>query len=156
MLLGLNLRSSAVDVYRALLESIAFATKRIMDNFEEHGLPLSEIVAVGGIPGRSPLLMQLLADATGRPVHVPDSTEIPARGSALFGAVAGGLHPDITHAIAATRPGTARTYQPDAQATRRYQELYAVFRDLYELLGRSQVDLLHRLKRIRTSERSGG
>jgi L-ribulokinase len=90
VILGLNLRTSPVDTYRALLEAIAFGTKRIMDNFEEHGLPLSEIAAVGGIPARSPLLMQVLADTTGREVHVPASTEIPARGSALFGAVNGG------------------------------------------------------------------
>jgi L-ribulokinase len=127
-----------------------------MDNFEEHGLPLSEIVAVGGIPARSPLLMQLLADTTGREVHVPASTEIPARGSALFGSLAAGVHPDINRAIAATRPTTARTYKPDPTATRRYAEVYSVFRDLYELLGRTQVELVHKLKRIRTSERSGG
>jgi L-ribulokinase len=153
VLFGLNLRSSAGEVYRALLESIAFATKRIMDNFEEHGLPLAEIVAVGGIPDRSPLLMQVLADATGREVHVPASTEIPARGSALFGALAGGVYGDIGQAIDATRPATARTYRPEARAMQQYQELYSIFADVYELLGRSQVELLHRLKRVRT-ERS--
>jgi L-ribulokinase len=154
VLLGLNLRSSAVDVYRALLESIAFATKRIMDNFEEHGLPLTEIVAVGGIPARSPLLMQLLADTTGREVHVPASTEIPARGSALFGAVAAGVHKDIEAAIAATRPDVARTYRPDQTAHQRYGEEYAIHRDLYELLGRTHDRLLHELKRTRTTARS--
>jgi L-ribulokinase len=156
VLFGLQLGSSAVDVYRALLESIAFATKRIMDNFDEHGLELTEIVAVGGIPARSPLLMQLLADTTGREVQVPASTEIPARGSALFGALAAGVHPDITQAIAATKPATARTYKPDPSATQRYAEVYDVFRNLYELLGQTQVELLHKLKRIRTRERSGG
>ncbi len=39
--------------------------------------------------------MQLLADTTGRPVHVPASTQIPARGAALFGAVAAGAFADI-------------------------------------------------------------
>ena len=72
------------------------------------------------------------------------------------GAVAGGLHPDIESAIAATRPDTAHTYRPDPAAHSRYNQLYAQFRDLYELLGRSHVELLHELKRIRTSERKGG
>jgi L-ribulokinase len=100
--------------------------------------------------------MQLLADTTGREVQVPASTEIPARGSALFGALAAGVHPDITQAIAATKPATARTYKPDPSATQRYAEVYDVFRNLYELLGQTQVELLHKLKRIRTRERSGG
>jgi len=34
--------------------------------------------------------MQLLADTSGLRVSVPDSTQIPARGAALFGAVAAG------------------------------------------------------------------
>jgi hypothetical protein len=32
--------------------------------------------------------------------------------------------------------------------------VYEIYRRLYELLGRSEVGLLHGLKRIRTTERS--
>ena len=101
---GLTLQSSREEIYRALLESIAFGSRRIMDNFEEHGLAQSRVVACGGIAERSPLMMQLLADTSGREVHVPETKEIPARGAALFGAVAAGVYPDIEHAIDATRP----------------------------------------------------
>jgi L-ribulokinase len=99
--------------------------------------------------------MQLLADTSGLPVHVPASSEIPARGSALFGAVAAGAFEDIGSAITATRPSTARTYTPDTSAKAVYDELYAIYRDLYDSLGRSQVGLLHGLKRIRTNQRRG-
>jgi hypothetical protein len=51
-------------------------------------------------------------------------------------------------------PGTARSYQPDAAAKRVYDQVYGVYRDLYELLGRSQVELLHELKRIREEART--
>ena len=54
--------------------------------------------------------MQLLADTSGLRVSVPDSTQIPARGAALFGAVAAGRFSDIATAIAATRPRIARSY----------------------------------------------
>jgi L-ribulokinase len=137
-------------MYRALLESIAFGNRRIMDNFTEHGLPLDRIVACGGIAEKSPLTMQLLADTSGRPVSVPASHEIPARGAALFGAVAGGAFPGINAAVQATRPPTARTYNPRPEATAVYDRVYAIYRDVYELLGRSHVDWLHGLKRIRT------
>ncbi len=99
--------------------------------------------------------MQMFADTSGRSVHVPTSSEIPARGSALFGAVAAGAFPDIRAAIAATRPGTARTYTPDPDAKRIYDDVYAVYRSLYETLGRTQVELLHELKRIRNQRRAG-
>jgi L-ribulokinase len=146
---GLSLQTDRPQMYRALVESIAFGNQRIVENFSDHGLELSEIVACGGIAERSPLLMQLFADTTGLPVNVPASSEIPARGAALFGAVAGGAFADIGSAIAATRPGTARTYRPDAGAKATYDQVYAIYRSLYELLGRSRVELLHGLKRIR-------
>ncbi len=153
-LFGLTLQTTSAQIYRALLESIAFGSRRIIENFEEHGLKLNEIVACGGIAEKSPLTMQLLADTSGLRVSVPDSTQIPARGSALFGAVAAGFFPDIDSAIAATRPGIARSYAPNADSKAIYDQLYSVYRGLYELLGRSDVELLHRLKRIYTERRA--
>jgi L-ribulokinase len=152
---GLTLQTTPEEIYRALLESIAFGNRRVMENFAEHGLELGEVVACGGIAERSPLVMQLIADTSRRAVRVPASSQIPARGSALFGAVAAGGEAggfdDIATAIAATRPGTARTYVPDGTAGAIYDEAYAIYRSLYENLGRTQVELLHGLKRIRAN-----
>jgi L-ribulokinase len=151
VILGLTLQSEPEQIYRALLESIAFGHRRIMDNFAEHGLELGEIVACGGIAEKSPLLMQLIADTSGRSVHIPASTQIPARGAALFGAVAAGRFGDIAEAVSATQPGTARRYLPDPAATAAYEPVYAIYRELYETLGRSRADLLHELKRLRVT-----
>jgi L-ribulokinase len=152
-ILGLTLQSTPAQIYRALLESIAFGNRRIIENFEQHGLALDQIVACGGIAEKSPLMMQLLADTSGLRVSVPASSQIPARGAALFGALAAGAFPDIAAAIAATRPQTARSYDSDPGAKAIYDEVYAIYRALYETLGRSQVELLHGLKRIHTERR---
>jgi L-ribulokinase len=148
---GLTLQTTEQEIYRSLMEAIAFGNRRVMENFEAHGLQLGEIVACGGIAEKSPLMMQLLADTSGRTVHVPASTQIPARGAALFGAVAAGHFPDIEAAVEATRPQIARSYEPDGGAKAVYDDLYEVYRELYDTLGRSQAKLLHRLKRIRGS-----
>jgi L-ribulokinase len=149
LIAGLTLQTTRRQIYRALLESIAFGNRRIMENFEEHGLQLGDIVACGGIAEKSPLTMQLLADTSGHPVHVPASSQIPARGAALFGAVAAGFFADIATAIAATRPQTAHSYLPDREAGVVYDALYDVYRELYDTLGRSRAELLHKLKRVR-------
>ena len=146
---GLTLQTTTDEMYRALLESIAFGSRRIMENFEQHGLPVTQIVACGGIAERSPLTMQLIADTSGMDVHVPSSSEIPARGAALFGAVAAGFFGDIAEAVAATRPATGRTYKPDPATRPVYDRVYAIYHNLYDMLGRSEVELLHGLKRIR-------
>jgi L-ribulokinase len=148
---GLTLQTSSREIYRALLEAIAFGNRRIMDNFAEHGLSLTEIVACGGIAEKSPLTMQLIADTSGRPVHVPASSQIPARGAALFGAVAAGAFEDIGVAVAATKPEIARSYEPDPEAGAVYDSVYEVFRGLHDVLGEDQAELLHRLKRLRSS-----
>jgi L-ribulokinase len=152
-ILGLTLQTTPAEIYRALLESIAFGNRRIMDNFEEHGLALERIVACGGIAAKSPLTMQLIADTSGRPVDVPSSGEVPARGAALFGAVAAGAFPTIGAAVAATRPAVSRTYAPDRAAGAVYDRVYAIYRELYELLGRSRSELLHGLKLIHAERR---
>jgi L-ribulokinase len=158
---GLTLSTTHAEIYRALLESIAFATRRIIDNFTEHGLTIDQIVACGGIAEKSPVLMQLFANICGRPVHVPASTQIPARGAAMFGAVAAGtsgLHtggfPDIGSAVARLRPETARSYTPDASATGVYDRVNEVYRGLHDTLGEQHVEWLHGLKDLRREGRT--
>jgi L-ribulokinase len=157
---GLTLSTTAAEIYRALLESIAFAARRIIDNFTDHGLTIDQIVACGGIAEKSPVLMQLFADISGRPVHVPASTQIPARGAAMFGAVAAGssgLHAqgfsDIGAAVARLRPQLAHTYQPDLAATAVYDRVYETYRGLHDVFGVEHVEWLHGLKELRRTSR---
>ena len=150
---GLTLQTSAADIYRALLESIAFGNKAIMDNFSSGGLDLKEIVACGGIAEKSPLLMQLIADVSGRNVSVPSSSQVPARGAALFAAVAAGPQAggfsNVAQAARALRPGIAGTYYPHPAATATYGQVYRIFKDLHDTLGRSQSAWLHGLKQLK-------
>jgi L-ribulokinase len=154
---GLTLATSPAEIYRALLESVAFGTRRIVENFVEHGIALTEVVACGGIAERSALMMQLLADVTGMSVAIPDSKQIPARGAALFGAVAAGTaqggFDDIERAVTELRPATARRYDPSPSHLVTYDEVYSVFRALHDEFGREHVEWLHRLKQIRRAAR---
>ncbi len=146
---GLTLHSTREHIYRALLEGLAFGNRRIVENFDEHGIELHEIVACGGVAKSSPLLMQLFADASGLEVRVPASNEVPARGAALFAAVAGGVFESIDAAVAATEPGTAHSYRPDPESRSVYDRVYAIWRALHDMLGRERFGLLHELKQIR-------
>ncbi|MGP8065322.1 MAG: ribulokinase [Acidimicrobiales bacterium] len=150
---GLTLATSATEIYRALLESVAFGTRRIVENFVENGIPLSEVVACGGIAERSSLMMQLFADVTGLPVTVPDSQQIPARGAALFGALAAGSarggFDDIETAVNELAPAVARRYETSAANLATYDGIYEVFRGLHDELGLEHAEWLHRLKQIR-------
>ena len=159
LLMGQTLATTAADIYRALLEAIAFGTRRIVDNFAEHDVPLQELAACGGLAHRSPLLMQLYADVCGLPVTVRASTEIPARGAAMFGAVAAGParggFASIQEASARLAPPVLRVYEPRADAHRVYGEVYGVYREVCDHFGSRRAEWMHALKRIRTGALGG-
>ncbi len=150
---GLTLATTPVEVYRTLLESVAFGTRRITENFAEHGVAVREIVACGGIAERSALMMQLLADVTGLKVTIPDSSQIPARGAALCGALAAGSSrggfDDFETAVLKLAPAMSRSYEPSKQDRETYDGVYSVFCALHDTLGRNHVEWLHRLKQLR-------
>ncbi len=90
LLLGTTLATKAEEIYRALIEATAYGTRVIMEAFERNGVPVSELVACGGLPEKNKLLMQIYADVTGREIKVTASKQTSALGSAMFGAVAAG------------------------------------------------------------------
>ncbi len=145
MLVGMTLATRAPDIYRALIESTAFGTRLIVENFERCGVPVRELVIAGGLQ-KNQLLMQIYADVTGRPLSLVDSEQGPALGSAMHAAVAAGLYPGI--ADAAARMGRIRrnVYTPNPTAARVYDRLYADYVLLHDYFGRGANDVMKRLK----------
>jgi L-ribulokinase len=150
LVVGLTLASRAEDVYRALLEATAFGARRIIEAYTGSGVPVTEIVAAGGL-ARNRLLLQIYADVTGLPLSVLGSDHGPALGAALHGAVAAGAYPDIRAASTAMGAGTRAVYRPDPEAAAAYDELYAEYRALHDWFGRGGTEVMHRLKARRVA-----
>ncbi len=121
---GLNLGSTPPMVFRALAESTVFGAKAIIDHFEKHGIPVSEIVATGGISRKSPFVMQMCADVLGRPVKVAACDQTCALGGAIFASVASGFFNSVPDAMDRLASGTDREYSPDPASTAIYAKLY--------------------------------
>ncbi|KLU63135.1 ribulokinase [Peptococcaceae bacterium CEB3] len=157
-IIGLTLSTRPEDIYRALLESTAMGTRRIVENFAQHGIEVNELVICGGIAQRSPLLMQIYADVCALPVVVRNSSEIPARGAALYGAVAAGSgmggYDSIGEAGNALAPEVLHTYLPQSGGKKVYEEIYQLYRTAYDYFGSEHASLMHELKGLRTSVRS--
>ncbi|WP_328315876.1 ribulokinase [Streptomyces sp. NBC_00388] len=145
---GLTLATRPEDVYRALLEATAFGTRRIIESFEEAGVPVTGITLAGGLLENT-FLTQLYADVTRRPLSLIRSSRGPALGSAMHAAVAAGAMPDI-HAAAAAMGGTRRTvHEPDPARSAAYDRLYAEYCLLHDYFGRGANDVMHRLRELR-------
>jgi L-ribulokinase len=148
VVVGLTLATRPEDVYRALLESTAFGTRKIIESFEESGVPVRELVMAGGLL-KNRFLMQLYADVTRRPLSLLDAEHGPARGSAMHAAVAAGSHADIQAASATMGRKQAAVYQPDARRAHSYDALYAEYALLHDYFGRTSTGVMHRLRDIR-------
>ncbi len=140
LLVGMTLGTRAEEIYRALLESTAFGQRVVVEAFEASGVPVTTLVAAGGLPPKNPLLMQIYADVLGRDIHLIRSAQAPALGSAMHAAVAAGVHADIATAAAHMGGLSDVVYRPNAVDAKAYEELYHDYRYLHDLLGRSGPD----------------
>lgn len=153
MILGMTLATKPEEIYRALIEATAYGTRMIVENFQEHGVPIHELVACGGLPDKNKLLMQIYADVMGMPFKVSASKQTPALGSAMFGAVAAGKaaggYDSIFDAAKAAAHLQEDYYRPDMHNKAVYDRLFQEYKLLHDYFGRGENNVMKRLKTIR-------
>jgi L-ribulokinase len=133
-LLGLSLGTTAAGIFKALVESTAYGAKAIIDRFAEEGVFFDQVVASGGIPKKSPYVMQVLSDVLNLPVKVAESEQAGALGAAMFAAVAAGVHASVRDAQAKMGNGFSTTFNPEPRKAGKYAELYRRYREVGGLL----------------------
>jgi len=153
LMLGMRLTTKPEEMYRALIEATAFGTRVIIDNFNEHGVATDAIFATGGICQKNPMLMQIFADVTKRPIRLAGSEYGAALGAAVFGALAAGSdrggYDSIFDATQVIANLSDVEYTPIPAHSAVYDELYAEFLKLHDYFGRGENDVMKHLKKIR-------
>jgi L-ribulokinase len=160
-IIGITLATRPAEIYRALVESTAFGTRKILETFGEAGVPVTEFVAAGGLL-KNAFLMQIYADVLKCPISVIGSDQGPALGSAIHAAVAAGAYPDVPAATEVMGRILTNAYLPDPARSAVYDELYAEYQLLHDYFGRGEngTTAMHRLRGIRdraigSGQRSG-
>ncbi|MDZ7910471.1 MAG: FGGY family carbohydrate kinase [Rhodococcus sp. (in: high G+C Gram-positive bacteria)] len=131
-LIGLTGRHGRAHIYRAILEGIAFEIKLEMTGLDSETEPIQQVFVTGG-GSRSPLWMQIVADITGRPLTMCAEQETTALGAAMVAVVAVGLHPTMEAATKAMTHHDRKVF-PNPETTARYDELWPIYRGLYDSL----------------------
>lgn len=153
MIIGCTLLTKPEEIYRALIEATAYGTRMIIDNFEEHGVPIHELYAAGGIAQKDEMMMQIYADVTNREIRISASAQTPALGSAMFGAVAAGSekggYDSIVDAAKVMAKVQDKVYKPIPENVAVYEKLYQEYKLLHDYFGRGQNDVMKRLKEIK-------
>ena len=131
---GLTLSHTRGDLYRAALEATGFAVRHNIEAIEAAGGDIKRIVAVGGGTQGS-LWTQIISDVTGRAQEVRAQSIGASYGGALLAAQLVG-----DASIDAWNP-VQQVVTPRREATKEYDELYPLYRDLYT----STADVAHAL-----------
>ncbi len=127
---GLTLATSQLDLLRAGLEAIAFRIALIAERLLADDVAATQVIASGGALLASPVWMQIIADALGRPLMVSLEAEATGRGCALLALEVLGVLAD-----AADVPMTlGAVYEPDLATTAVYRAAMARQQRLYGLL----------------------
>ncbi|MEW5958556.1 MAG: FGGY-family carbohydrate kinase [Chloroflexota bacterium] len=133
---GLTVNTTRQDLYRAVLEGVAFSMRAIRQAMSlANQMAASELSLVGG-GARSALWAQIFADVFACRVKVlADPGDVGARGAALIAGKALGWY-DSFWPNAAYFP-VQGVYEPASPAVQQYDRLFTVFGGLYPALQAS-------------------
>jgi len=132
MLFGMTLETTAVGIYRALMEALCFGAKSVLDLFEAEGFAINRVVMTSGLATKNPVLIQMMADVMQRVIEVPQIDNATAVGAAIHGAVAGEIVPDYPEGARKFGAKAVTIFDPDLSRASAYGALY----DQYQVLCR--------------------
>jgi L-ribulokinase len=131
---GLNLASDAPRIFYALAEATCFGAKKIVDRFNEQGVPVKGLIGLGGVAKKSPFIMQLMANVMNMPIRIHKSEQVCATGAAMFAATAAGRYAKVEEAMMAMGSGFETEYKPQLSKTKVLQHRFDKFTRLSELV----------------------
>jgi len=129
---GLSSTTTRGDLARAVLEGTAFGLRQVIESLEGVvGAPVTEIRAVGG-GTRNALWNQIKADVLRKRLAVLEFQETSSLGAALLAGLGAGLFPSFEAVAEVARASNrVQAVEPDEARSARYDELYALFAQLY-------------------------
>ncbi|MEO8252887.1 MAG: ribulokinase [Flavobacterium sp.] len=131
---NLSLGTKAPHIFKALINSICFGSKKIVDRFEEEGVRIDSVIGIGGVARKSPFIMQTLANVLNKPIKVAASDQAPALGAAIYAAVAAGIYPNVIEASKKMGSDFESEYFPEADKIEKYQELMDSYSELAQFV----------------------
>jgi xylulokinase len=123
---GLTLRHTRGHLYRAVLEATAFGIRHLLEAVREAGGEAKRLVAVGG-GTKGGLWTQIVSDVIDERQELPEQTMGAAYGDALLAGIGGSVvDPETDWSL------MAETIEPNPDNREVYDELYALYKDLYQ------------------------
>lgn len=130
-LVGLGLHHDIGHIWRAALEAVVFGFRHHLDVFDELGQPAKHLLASDG-GSASKIWMQIAADVLGQPIHLLKGHPGSCLGAAYIAAFGVGAIDDWEGISRFVKP--AGIVEPNAGNGERYDDLYGLYREIYDRL----------------------
>jgi xylulokinase len=130
VLFGLAGHHGKEHIVRAIMEGIAFEQRLAFEAMEPQLEQPIEVLLTTGGGSRSSLWRQIVADVTGKTVVACREAETTSLGAGMQAAAAAGWHGSLLEAAEAMS-GVGARHTPDPATAARYDELFAVYREIY-------------------------
>lgn len=148
LLFGLALGHQRKDIYRAVLEGVAFEIRKNMEVFKEIGIEPKELKLTGG-GSRSDLWNQIIADVLGITCIRNVIEEATSLGAAILAASGAGLFTDISKA-AENLCKVDKKWDSREVNNQVYGKIYRFSNEMYNLLANN--NLYKKLRDVNPSE----
>jgi glycerol kinase len=144
IILGLALGHERKDLYRAVLEGVAYEIRKNIEVFKELAIETKELMLTGG-GSRSDFWNQICSDVLGITCVRNVIEESTSLGAAILAASGAGLFPDIKKA-AENLCKVDKKWIPNEERHRSYERFYNLSYEIYKLLdGKSIYKKLNEL-----------
>lgn len=127
---GLTSRHTAAHLYRAVMEGVAFASKRNIDVMRSRGYRLERMVTAAG-GARTRLWLEIKATIYNTPILAPSEPECGVLGCAILAGFAAGIFSSLESACSQLVRYEHEIF-PNPAWSDRYQKLQSLFDDLYQ------------------------
>ncbi|NPV54291.1 MAG: hypothetical protein HPY71_12370 [Firmicutes bacterium] len=124
---GISLATTAGDLFRSVLEGIAFEFKENLEIIESLVGPVNEVIIFGG-GARSPVWAGIFANALNKPVLRLSTSEAASLGASILAGVGSGIYKTYAEGLTAVE-GLRSRENPDPGLVAAYED---VFRDYVE------------------------
>ncbi len=129
---GMSISTTRGDLFRALLEGVAFSLRDCYGTLKEMKLPVKRIFLIGG-GARSELWSEIVCNVFNCSVAVPSPGDA-SFGAALLAGTGIGVYPDVKSALR-TCLKVDRTISPDPEKAAAYDRLFAHYKRIHDALA---------------------
>jgi autoinducer 2 (AI-2) kinase len=136
--------TSKAAMFRSLQENAAIVSMLNLNSILDFTKTDIDTITFAGGASKGTLWSQILSDVTGKSIQIPQVNEATALGGAFVAGVGIGEYSSITE-VAQSLVKWDKTYEPDLENYKKYQEISHQWRDVYD----AQLQLVDR--RLTTS-----